>query len=452
MQKKNIIIIGTGEVGMSIAAKLLRQGHNVSVIEKDRNQLENLANDFDIQTVHGNGCLPKNLKAAGAETADALIALSSVDEVNMVACQVAYSIFDIKLRLARIYNNDYLEHDYKNLFNDEDLPVDYIISPEQHVADRVIQTLSIPKALDVMYFVGKRQVVFALKLTKDFKHFGVKLTDIAEKVPYKFKTMLIARDNKEIIPNKEDSFKENDIAYFLMDAKDIDEFMGSVGYVHNSAHNVMIIGGGNTGFAVAKELEKHDYNVKLIEKNMHRANHLAEVLSKSTVIHTDAMDFKNLEEANIASMDIVLNLTDSDEVNSLCSIYQHQAGCENIYTLIKNYQLGELTNKMHYAKVITPRNITASKVLKFIRSAQIYDLYNIQNDSAELVEVMLSKTSPLNGMSLEQFNNRKDIKIGAVVNKNGISYDSNSLMHAGDRVIAICLKKSLPEFYELIEK
>tara|TARA_Y100001960_G_scaffold333265_1_gene437422 strand:- start:448 stop:1809 length:1362 start_codon:yes stop_codon:yes gene_type:complete len=450
--KKNIIIVGTGEIGMSIASKLLKQGHNVSVIEKDRQHLENLSNNFDIQAVHGNGCLPKNLKAAGAEKADALIALSSVDEVNMVACQVAYSIFDIDLRMARIYNNDYLEHDYKNLFNDEDLPVDYIISPEQQVADRLLQTLNIPRALDVTYFSNDKEVVFAIKLDKEFKHFKRNVEELKAKVPHKFEPMLAVRKDTAFIPVAETSFVEDDIVYFLLETKEVEDFLGAIGYMHHQEKNIMLIGGGNTGFAVAKELEKHNYNIKIVEKDMHRANYLAEVLVNSTVINIDAMEFKLLEETNIKNMDIVLNLTDSDEVNSLCSMYQHQAGCKNIYTLIKNSLLGDLTDKMHYAKVITPRNITASKIIRFLRDAKIYNLYNIQNDGAEIMEVKLNKTSPLNGMTIEQFNKHKKIKIGAVINQKGTSYAPDTMMHAGDRIILLGIKEALPELYDLIEK
>lgn len=450
--KKNIIIIGTGEVGMSIASKLVMQGHNVSVIEKNRKQLENLSNNFDVQAVHGNGCLPKNLKAAGAEKADVLIALSSVDEVNMVACQVAYSIFDIELRMARIYNHDYLEHDYKNLFNDEDLPVDYIISPEQHVADRIIETLNIPKALDATYFAGNKQVVFAMKLTKEFRYFNLTIEQVQQQVPYAFKTMLIHRNDTTFLPKLDEKFQHGDIAYFLIDSNDVENFMGIIGFIHQQANNVMIIGGGNTGYAVARALESQHHNVKIIEKSLARANYLAEVLDNATVIHSDAMNFHNLEESNIANMDTVLNVTDSDEVNSLCSLYEHQVGCENIYTLVKNNQLGDLTNNLHYAKVITPRNITASKVLRFVVDAQIYNLYNIQNDSAELVEVKISKTSPLNGMSLEQFNQSKTMRIGAVINQNGISYNENDFMHAGDRIIVVALKEVLGELYGMLEK
>lgn len=450
--KKNIIIIGTGEIGMSIASKLLVQGHDVSVIERDKANLKNLDNNFDVKAIHGNGCLPANLKAAGAETADAIIALSNVDEVNMVACQVAYSIFDIKLRMARIYNHDYLSEDYKNLFNDQDLPVDYIISPEQNVADRILQTLSIPKALDVTYFFADKQVVFALKLSKEFKHFDKKISEIAEKVPYKFKPMLISRNDRTIIPTNNDHFEVDDIVYFLLDTKDINDFMGSLGFIHAPAKNILIVGGGNTGFAVARGLEAKKNNVKIIEKNFHRANYLADELVDTTVINADAMNFRTLDDANVANMDIVLNLTDSDEVNSLCSMYEHQVGAENIYTIIKNNLLGDLTHNMHYAKVITPRNITASKIIRFVRNAQIYNLYNIQNDGAEIVEVRISKTSPLNGLSMKQFNKRKDMKVGAVINQKGVFYDDETIMHADDRIIVISLRDSLTEFYNLIEK
>lgn len=450
--KKNIIIIGTGEIGMSIASKLLMQGHDVSVIEQDKANLKNLDNNFDVKSIHGNGCLPHNLKAAGAETADALIALSNVDEVNMVACQVAYSIFDIKLRMARIYNHDYLDENYKHLFNDQDLPVDYVISPEQQVANRILQTLSIPKALDVTYFFADKQVVFALKLNKEFKHFNLKIDEFAKKVPYKFKTMLISRNDRSIIPTVNDHFEEGDIVYFLLETKDINEFLGTLGFIHTPATNILIVGGGNTGFAVAKELEKKQYNIKIIEKDIHRANYLAEALIDTTVINADAMNFRSLDDANLANMDIILNLTDSDEVNSLCSMYENQSGAENIYTIIKNNLLGDLTNNMHYAKVITPRNITASKILRFVRNAKIYNLYNIQNDSAEVMEVKISKTSPLNGMTIAQFNKRKDAKVGAVINQKGVFYDEDTIMHADDRIIVLALVDSLGEFYNLIEK
>ncbi|PPR09164.1 MAG: Trk system potassium uptake protein TrkA [Proteobacteria bacterium] len=450
--KKNIIIIGTGEIGMNIASRLLSQGHNVSVIEKDKKQLDNLANNFDVKAIHGNGCLPKNLKEAGAESADILIALSNIDEVNMVSCQVAYSLFDIKLRMARIYNHDYLEDDCKDLFNDEDLPVDYIISPEKQVADRLLQTLSIPKALEAVYFAGKNHVLFSLKLTKEFKYFNTTIEKLAGKLPYSFKTMLISRDNRTIVPTKNDHFEQNDIVYFLLNTKDIEEFISSLGFIYSKLKNILIIGGGNTGYAIAKDLEKQKCNIKVIEKDTHRSSFLAESLVNSTVINADAMSFRNLDEANIANMDIVLNLTDSDEVNSLCSMYEHQVGVENIYTLIKNNLLGDLTHNMHYAKVITPRNITASKILRYVRNSKIYNLYNIENDSAEVMEVKISKTSPLIGMSIEQFNKQTDCKIGAIVNPKGINYDSSSIIHADDRIIVVVLKDSLKDFYNLIEK
>lgn len=370
----------------------------------------------------------------------------------MVACQVAYSIFDIKLRMARIYNHDYLDENYKHLFNDQDLPVDYVISPEQQVANRILQTLSIPKALDVTYFFADKQVVFALKLNKEFKHFNLKINEFAKKVPYKFKTMLISRNDRSIIPTVNDHFEEGDIVYFLLETKDINEFLGTLGFIHTPATNILIVGGGNTGFAVAKELEKKQYNIKIIEKDIHRANYLAEALIDTTVINADAMNFRSLDDANLANMDIILNLTDSDEVNSLCSMYENQSGAENIYTIIKNNLLGDLTNNMHYAKVITPRNITASKILRFVRNAKIYNLYNIQNDSAEVMEVKISKTSPLNGMTIAQFNKRKDAKVGAVINQKGVFYDEDTIMHADDRIIVLALVDSLGEFYNLIEK
>ncbi|MCP4356082.1 MAG: Trk system potassium transporter TrkA [Proteobacteria bacterium] len=449
--KKNIIVIGAGEIGTNVAYRMVKQGHDVTVIERNSEKMESLTNMLDVKTVLGNGCLPKNLELSGANKADVLIALANSDEVNMVASQVAYSLFDVKTRMARVYHQAYLDPDYRNLFNDEDLPVDYVISPEKLVADRITQSLEIPQSYDFMKFAGDEVTLIGLKLTENFQKVGCTVEELEKDLSFDTKVMFVSRGYKNYIPQKREKLHKSDIVYFLLNIKDIDHLIAGLGEVKFNAKDILIIGGGNTGFFAAQELEK-THNVKIIEKDLAVSSRLAEKLEKTTVIHADAMNFNSLDDTNVAEMDVVLNLTDSDEANSLCTMYEQQKGARVIYTLIKNSMLGSLTNNMRFSRLITPRDITVSQVNKFIRNAHIYDLFTIQNNSAEVVEVRVSVTSKIEGMSVDEFNGLQIGQIGAVVTNRGTTFDHSAIIRKGDRVIAVVPTESINKFYDMVEE
>lgn len=447
--KKNIIIIGAGEIGTNAAAKLVAQGHDVTVIEKDPAKLETLLNNLDVKTVLGNGCLPQNLEVAGAHNAHALLALSSSDEVNFVASQVAYSIFDVKVRMARVYHQEYLNHDYNNLFNDNDLPVDFILSPEKMVADKIVRSLEVPKSYDLIPLVGDELLLLGLKLTDQFAYVGEHIEDVSRHLTVEHNVMYLSRGFKNFIPSSKDILQKSDIVYFLIHKRDVDTLISELGEKNKKIKDILIVGGGSTGFFTAKQLEDK-YNIKLIEKKSTQTDYLANNLLKTSVINADAMNFKNLENANVGQMDVVINLTDSDEINSLCSMYEKHAGVDVIYTLIKNSMLGNLTNNMRYSRLVTPRDITVSQINKFIRYSHIYILENIQNESAEVVEVQVPYSCGMHGKSIAEFNRLKIGKVGALINQKGIFFDSGLIINSGDRIVATVPKEHINQFYEYL--
>jgi trk system potassium uptake protein TrkA len=447
--KKNIIIIGAGEIGTNAASKLVKQGHDVTVIEHNAEKLEALLNNIDVKTVLGNGCLPKNLEAAGAKNADVLLALTSSDEVNFVASQVAYSIFNTKVRMARVYHQEYLDDSYKTLFNDKDLAVDYVLSPAKLVAEKIVTNLKVPQSFDYSPLAGDELVFLGLKLTENFPYMSQSIEELQAHITCPHNIMFLSRGFRNIIPSKDETLHKSDVLYFLIDKRHIKLLIQELGDEPSKLENILIVGGGNSGFYAAQALEK-DYNVKVIEKDFDRASDIAEKLLNTTVINADAMNFKNLESANVSQMDVILNLTNSDEVNSLCSMFEKQHGVQVIHTLIKNGLLGALTNNMRFSHLVAPRDITVTQINKFIRDSKIYNLYSVQNGVAEVVELQVPYSCKIHGMSVQEVNQLGIGRIGAVINQKGVFFEKGVIVNSGDRIIALIPKETINDFYQLL--
>jgi trk system potassium uptake protein TrkA len=333
----NVLILGAGEVGFHIAQRLASEGNNVSVIDNDAARLQRVADTMDVKTILGYATHPSALAQAGAENAELLIAATTNDETNMLACQVAHSLFKVTTKMARIRETDYVNH--PKLFGRDELPIDLIISPENEAAKSIVKRFQISSAVDAQEFAGGKVQLLGMRIPPKGHLAGVALSELHE-VLGDLRTYVVAHEHNRLwrVPKPETVLLAGDSIYLAVAGHEVDrllECMGTEGGGKSSAQrNVLIVGGGHVGYIVAQQLEKLGTSVKLIEHNPMRAEWLAEHLDRTVVIHGDALDRQLLEEEAIDTIDDFLALTNDDETNILGSLIAKKYKVPHIVTLV----------------------------------------------------------------------------------------------------------------------
>ena len=385
-----IIIIGAGQVGSTLAENLAREYHDITLIDLDETRLQFIQDHHDIRTVTGTGCHPDILLAAGIEDADMLVSVTNSDEINIVACQVAHSIFDTPKKIARIRARNYFNKDYKDLlFSDSNMPVDVLIAPEQAVTDYVRKLVEQPGALQVLDFADGVIRMIGMRATKNSPLVDQKLKTLKEHVPKAdARVAAIYRRNKAIVPSGETVIEDGDEVFFIAAKKNIKKVMSELRKAERPYKRIIIAGGGNIGYRLAVALES-SLNIKIIEVNLERATFLSEQLNHTVVLSGSASDQELLLDENIDKTDVFIALTNDDEVNIMASLLAKRLGAKKVMTLITNPVYANLMQGGEIDVAISPQLATTSSVLAHVRKGDTGVVHSLRRGAAEALEFIV---------------------------------------------------------------
>jgi len=450
----NIIICGAGRVGFTIAKLLSEQGHSITVIDQSSEDIQKINDSLDVKAIVGKATYPSILEKANAAETDMIIAVTRNDEINMLICQIAFSIFNIQKKIARIRSQDYLNPRFTRVYNKENLPIDVIISPEIEISKSIQRKLEAPGALDSVPFADNKIRLLEIFIKEDCKSIGIKFNELTNKYP-KLEANIIGinRDNKFFIPKKTDSVKKDDKIYVIINSSQMSETLEAFGHEEKISKKILIIGGGNIGFNLAKNIEEtlETVRVKIVEKNKERAEFLANQLNDAIVINGDGLDEEVLTEANLEEAETVLALTNDDEDNLMVSVLvekfakdQKDIDDKRTMALINKPNYSLLQSSLKIDDLIDPRMTTVSSILKHIHKGTIENAYTLSDGEYEVIEAEIIETSELINKEIKNSNLPDELRIGAVLrDKKIIIPRSNFVFKKDDRVVFIVKKDSI---------
>ena len=450
----NIIICGAGRVGFTIAKLLSEQGHSITVIDQSSEDIQKINDSLDVKAIVGKATYPSILEKANAAETDMIIAVTRNDEINMLFCQIAFSIFNIQKKIARIRSQDYLNPRFTRVYNKENLPIDVIISPEIEISKSIQRKLEAPGALDSVPFADNKIRLLEIFIKEDCKSIDIKFNELTNKYP-KLEANIIGinRDNKFFIPKKTDSVKKDDKIYVIINSSQMSETLEAFGHEEKISKKILIIGGGNIGFNLAKNIEEtlETVRVKIVEKNKERAEFLANQLNDAIVINGDGLDEEVLTEANLGEAETVLALTNDDEDNLMVSVLvekfakdQKDIDDKRTMALINKPNYSLLQSSLKIDDLIDPRMTTVSSILKHIHKGTIENAYTLSDGEYEVIEAEIIETSELINKEIKNSNLPDELRIGAVLrDKKIIIPRSNFVFKKDDRVVFIVKKDSI---------
>lgn len=411
-----IIILGAGQVGTTVAQNLVNEANDITVVDTDSELLRDLADRFDLSTVQGHAAHPDVLARAGADDADMMIAVTNSDETNMVACQVAYTLFHTPTKIARVRSQAFLEH--RQLFGSDALPIDRAISPEQLVTEYIMRLIQNPGTLQVTDFAGGRVRLVAVKAYYGGPLVGNKLRALYEHMPHvDARVAAIYRQDRAIQPDGDTLIEADDEVFFVAAPEHIRSVMSELRKLERPYKRLLIAGGGNIGMRLARALEK-DYRVKIIERNSARSRHIAETLPGSIVLHGDAADEELLLEENIEDIDVFCAVTNDDEDNILSAMLAKRLGARKVMSLINRASYVDLVQSGPIDIAISPQQATIGSLLKHVRRGDMVAVHSLRRGAAEAIEAIAhgdKKTSHVVGRTIEEIKLPKGASIGAIV-------------------------------------
>ncbi|PPR47466.1 MAG: Trk system potassium uptake protein TrkA [Alphaproteobacteria bacterium MarineAlpha5_Bin9] len=443
------IVCGAGVVGRSIAESLSNEGLDVTVIDESRELIQKISESLDVKTIVGAASQPSILESAGAKDCDILIAVTKSDETNMIACQIAYSLFKIPSKIARVRQPDYLKLEWTNLYNKENLPIDSIISPELEVAKAIFRRLQAPGAIDMLELADNNLKLVGLKCEKKCPILNTPIKKISSiNKDFLLNILFIIREENKFVVDSETILLENDIVYFVVKNENFNEAMQSFGHDETQSQKIVIVGGGNIGYPLCKIIEEEDkaMSTSLIEYNKERSEYLASNLKKLTVFNGDALETNILEEVDISNSDNLIAITNDDEVNILASLLAKKAGCKSCMTLVNKSSYSSLLSNIGIDIIIDPRLITISTILEKVRSGKIRRIYTLGDGFGEVIEAEIIDNSDFANKKLSDLNLPKNIRIGAILRKNNIIIPNmDTIFEINDDVVFFsetsCIKK-----------
>ena len=445
----NIIICGAGRVGYTIAKLLSEQDHSVTVIDQSSEDIQKINDDLDVKSIVGKATYPSVLEKANAEDADMIIAVTRNDEINMLICQIAFSIFKIGKKIARIRSQDYLNPKFSLVYNKENLPIDVIISPEVEIAKSIQRKLEAPGAIDNVPFADNKIRLLEIDVNEKCPLINIELNKITKKFPKLEANILgVVREDKFKILKKNDVLKLNDKAYVIINSSQMQLTLDAFGHNEKISNKFLIIGGGNIGFNLAKNLESshESARIKIIEKNKERAEYIANELNNSLVINGNGLEEDVLKEANIDDSETVLALTNDDEDNLMVSVLVEKFSKDKrTMALINKPNYSILQSSLKIDDLIDPRMNTVSSILKHVHKGTIETAYSISNGDYEVIEAEIIDSSELIDKELKNSNLPENIRIGAILRKNDIIIPSSKfIFKKKDIVVFLAKRDQLP--------
>jgi trk system potassium uptake protein TrkA len=433
-----ILILGAGQVGRTAADHLSREEANeVTVVDSNEEVLRELQDRLDVRTVAGNAAHPSVLEAAGAGEAEIIVALTSSDEVNMMACEVAFTLFRTPTKIARIRSADYTAR--AALFGVDGLSVDVLINPEQLVTEYIERLISHPGTLQVLEFADGKVRLVGVRARRGGLLVGQSLRELARHLPkVEVRVVAIYRDGRSVAPEGDTVVAEDDEIFFLAARHDIRRVMGELRHGDDPARRIVIAGGGNIGFRLARTLEPHN-QVKLIERDAGRARQIAELLESAIVLHGDAADEELLVEENIDSADVFAALTNSEEANILSAMLAKRLGAHKVMALINKPSYTELIESSSIDIAISPQTVTIGSLLAHVRRGDVVRVHALKRGAAEALEAIVhgdERSSRVVGKMVAEIPLPEGASIGAVVRgEEVIIAHHDTLVRADDHVI-----------------
>ncbi len=450
-----VIICGAGQVGWQIARHLSGEKNDVTVVDHKPALVHRAMDTLDVQGIAGFASHPDVLERAGAEDANMVIAATYSDEVNMVTCQVAHSVFAIPRKIARLRSQSYLDAIYSDLYRRDHLPIDVVISPEREVAEAALRRLSAPSAFDTESFLDGRAQLLGITLDEDCPVINTPLRQLTDL----FSTLQalvvgVRREGSLFVPESGDQLYCGDQVYVFTQSSDVNRTLEIFGKSVSKRERVVILGGGNVGLAVARRLEMQSDRIraKVIELDREVAEAAADALERTVVLHGDGMDIEILKEAGISRADAILAVTDDYKVNLLASVRAKSAGSSMSICLVNDPSLVSLMEPLQVDAYINPRATTVSSILRHIRHGKVRNVYSVGDAEAEVIEAQVLSSSPIAGQRIRDTNLPEGVLVGAVMKGEKIVKPTGATrIDEGDVIALFCLSADVPEVERLLQ-
>jgi trk system potassium uptake protein len=448
-----VVICGAGQVGYGIAQRLAAEHNSVSIIDLSPRLIQTVSENLDVRGIVGHGSHPEVLAQAGAEQADMIIAVTLYDEVNMVACQVAHSLFNVPTKIARIRAQTYLAPHWQDLFSADHMPIDVIISPELEVGEMVMRRLALPGSTDTVSFADDKIVVVGIICEEDCPIVDTPLRQLTGLFPDLRSVVVgINRAGKIFIPHSTDALSVGDLAYVVAEADTVQRTLSVFGHDELPAQRIVLAGGGNIGLYVTRELEKRNARsrVKLIEADRARAIQIADQVERSVVLNGSALDRDILEEADVASADTMVSLTNDDQVNVLSCVMAKRLGAKRNLALLNNADYLPFARGLGIDAYVNPRQITVSRVLQHVRRGRVRGVHALMDGAAEVIEGEALSTSPLVGKPLRELDFLDGMRVGAIYRAGKVVFPNGDLeIEERDRVVIFTLAERVRQVEQM---
>ena len=450
-----VIICGAGQVGWQIARQLSNEHNDVTVVDNNPDLVRRATETLDVQGIAGFASYPNVLERAGAGDADMIIAATHSDEVNMVTCQIAHSVFSVQRKIARLRSQSYLDAIYSDLYRRDHLPIDVVISPEKEVAAAAMRRLSAPAAFDIESFMDEKAQLLGIQIDEDCPIINTPLRQLTDL----FSTLRsivvgIRREGSLYAPEPGDQLFVGDECYVFAHTEDVSRTLDVFGKSHESSNRVVIVGGGNVGLEVASTLEASGSRIrsKVIERDRVCAEKAAEALERTIVLNGDGLDSGLLREAGIDRADAMLAVTDDDKTNMLAAVRAKSEGCALAIALINDPTLIPLTSSLGIDAYINPRATTVSSILRHIRHGRVRQVYSIGDAEAEVIEAEVMSTSPMAGQALRDIDFPEGALVGAVRKGEEVLRPTGAMrIEEGDVVAIFAMADDVPEIEQLMQ-
>ncbi len=449
-----VIVCGAGQVGFGIARHLAGEGNEVTVVDREASLMQRISDTLDVRPILGHGGHPEVLEQAGAADADVLIAVTASDEVNMVTCQVAKTLFKIPKTIARVRDGNYLSGRWTQLFADNAIPIDVIISPETEVAESVMRRLALPGAFDSAAFLNGEAEMIGVIIEDDCPVIDTPLNQLTGLFPdLRAIVVGLRREGKVYVPAFDDTVQPGDETFLVTASSDTERTLKIFGHEEREARRIVIVGGGNIGFQVASGLDDQAgrYALSLIESDESRARFVAEKLSRSIVLQGSGLSPEILAEAGVRETDLVLALTNDDQINVLTAMLALQEGCSRSLCLVNDNSFQNLAGQFGMEVAINPRSITVSSVLGHVRRGNVSRVHAVSDESAEVLEAEITEGSPISGTKLSDLDFGDNMRVGIVWRKGELIMPRGGLeLKSGDRVVMFVMADGIEQFESLL--
>jgi trk system potassium uptake protein TrkA len=443
-----VIVCGAGQVGSTIARHLATEGIDVTVVDISPDQARRADESYDVRGMVGHASHPEVLERAGARDADMLIAVTRSDEINMVACQVAYSLFKVRRRIARVRHHGYLKPIWQGLYASDQLPIDVIISPEVEVANGIVRRLRTPGAFDTVALAdGRIQLLGVHCNTRACSLVGRRMKELSSSGGSGIVIGAIVRDGQAFVPRAEDHVQHGDDVYVITETSQLDRVMTFLGHQEQVARRIVIVGGGNVGLNLASRIARHApyVSLKVVEHTRERAEFISRELGDAAVvIQGDALDKEVLIEANVQSADTIITVTNDDETNIFASVLAKREGCSRAITLVNKTSYEHVLPALGIDAVVSPSAITISTILRHVRHRSISALYTLREDFGEVIQATAQEGSRLVRGSLKDAKLPDGMLVGAIVRGGEVIIPTSSTrVNPGDSIIAVVAYQAL---------